>query len=82
MTYSWAVLFEAGLRSPRASGKSELRYESLKNKFSLILFAYNLMIGYSKKNGENYARESFRWKEIAGEQALCLRKGWKKSRGS
>ena len=24
-------------------------YESLKSKFSLILFAYNLMIGYSKK---------------------------------
>ena len=37
-------------RKPRAIGaKFELRYESLKSKFSLILFAYNLMIGYSKK---------------------------------
>ena len=34
--------------------KFELRYESLKSKFSLTLFAYNLMIGYSKKNRENY----------------------------
>ena len=32
-------------------------YESLKSKFSLILFAYNLMIGYFKKNRENYSRE-------------------------
>ena len=31
------------------SAKFELRYESVKKKFSLILFAYNLMIGYSKK---------------------------------
>ena len=30
--------------------KFELGYESLKMKFSLILFVYNLMIGYSKKN--------------------------------
>ena len=34
--------------------KFELRYESLKSKFSLTLFAYNSMIGYSKKNRENY----------------------------
>ena len=33
--------------------------ESLKNKFSLILFAYNLMIGYSKKNIENHPRAAF-----------------------
>ena len=41
------------------SAKFELRYESLKSKFSLILFAYNLMIGYSKKNRENYPRKCF-----------------------
>ena len=32
--------------------KFDLRYESLKSKFSLILFAYNPMIGYSKKHRE------------------------------
>ena len=35
------------------------------------------MIGYSKKNIENYPRECFWWKETACEQALCLGKGWK-----
>ena len=65
------------LWTPWVSAKFELRYESLKNKFSLILFAYNLMIGYSKKNIENYPRECFWWKETACEQALCLGKGWK-----
>ena len=49
-----AGLFEAGLREPRVSAKFELKYESLKSKFSLIPFAYKLMIGYSKKNRENY----------------------------
>ena len=39
--------------------KFELRYESLKIKFSLIFFAFNLMIGYFKKNRENYPRYSF-----------------------
>ena len=34
-------------------------YESLKSKFSLILFVYNLMIGYFKKNRENYPRDYF-----------------------
>ena len=33
--------------------------ENVKSKFSLILFAYNLMIGYFKKNRENYPREYF-----------------------
>ena len=51
------VLFEAGLRQPRVITKFELGYENLKSKFSLILFAYNLMIGHSKKNRENYLRE-------------------------
>ena len=43
----------------RVSAKFELRYESLTSKFSLILFAFSLMIGYSKKNRENYPRECF-----------------------
>jgi len=33
--------------------KFEFRYESVKRKFSFILFAHYLMIGYSKKNREN-----------------------------
>ena len=37
--------------------------ESLKGKFSLILFVNNLMIGYSKKNRENCPRKCFWWKE-------------------
>ena len=49
---TWAGLFEAGSRQPSVSVKFELRYESLKSRFSLILFAYNLMIGYPKKNRE------------------------------
>ena len=57
---AWAGLFEAGLRYPRVSAKFELKYESLKSKSSLILFTYNLMIGYSKKNRENYPRKCFR----------------------
>ena len=57
---AWAGFFEAGLRYPRVSTKFELKYESLKNKSSLILFTYNLMIGYSKKNRENYPRKCFR----------------------
>ena len=39
--------------------KFELKYESLKSKFSLILFAYNLMIGYSKKNKEIIRESAF-----------------------
>ena len=35
------------------------------------------MIGYSKKNIENYPRECLWWKETACEQTLCLGKGWK-----
>ena len=34
-------------------------YENLKSKFSLILFVYNLMIGYFKKNRGNYPRDYF-----------------------
>ena len=40
--------------------KFEFRYwKSLKSKFSLILFAYNLMIGWSKQNIENYPSKCF-----------------------
>ena len=49
----------AGLRQPRVSAKFEFRYESLKHKFSFILFVYNLMIGCSKKNWDNYPRKCF-----------------------
>ena len=53
---SRAGLFEAGLRS-RVSAKFELKYESSKSKFSLILFADNLMIGYSKRNKEKLSEK-------------------------
>ena len=40
--------------------KFDLKYAgSLKSKFNLILFAYNLMIGYSKKNRENILEPAF-----------------------
>ena len=32
----------------------------LKSKFSLILLVYNLVIGCSKKNRENYVRKCFK----------------------
>ena len=54
----WAELFKAGLRYPRVSSKFEFRYESLKSKFSLIIFVNNLLIGYSKKNRENCPRNA------------------------
>ena len=50
-------LFEAWLRKPSVSVKFELRYESLTKQIQLILFAYNLIIGYSNKNRENYFSE-------------------------
>ena len=43
--------------------KFEFRYESLKSKFSFILFVNKLMIGYSKKKRENYAGKCFSAKE-------------------
>ena len=58
-----AELFKAGLRWPRVSSKFEFRYESLKSKFSWILFVNSLMIGYSKENRENCPRKCFWWKE-------------------
>ena len=48
-----------GLVVLRVSGKFKLRYESLENKFSLVHFAYDLIIGYSKNNIENYPKECF-----------------------
>ena len=35
------LLKSSGQGQPRVSAKCELRYESLKSKFSLILFAFN-----------------------------------------
>ena len=43
----------------RVRAKFEFRFESLKSKFSFILFTYNLMIGCSKKNRENYPGKCF-----------------------
>ena len=56
---TWAGLFEAGLRWLRVSAKFELGYQGSKGMFSLILFAYNLMIGCSKKIREIFSRECF-----------------------
>ena len=39
-----AGLFKGGFRQPRVSAKFELRNESLKSKFSLILLVNKLMI--------------------------------------
>ena len=43
--------------------KFELRYESLKSKFSLIHFAYNLMTGHFKKNRKIIRESVFDKKE-------------------
>ena len=47
-----------GYPPPLPHKKFELRYESLKSKFTLILFAYILMSWHSKKNRENYPRNA------------------------
>ena len=39
--------------------KSNLRSESFKRNFSIIVFVYKLMIGCSKKNRENYLKKNF-----------------------
>ena len=54
---AWAGLGKAGLRQRRVRAKFEFKYKGLKNKLSLIHFVYNLMIGSSKKNRENYPRK-------------------------
>ena len=38
--------------------KSNLRSESFKRNFSIIVFVYKLMIGCSKKNRENYLKRT------------------------
>ena len=48
----------------------EFRYEILKANFCLILFAYNLMIEYFKRNWKNYSRKFFRSKLGPGIQAV------------
>lgn len=39
--------------------KSDLRYESFERTFSIILFAYNVMLRRSKNNKENYLEKAF-----------------------
>ena len=46
-------------KQARVSTKFEFRYESLKSKFSWIIFTYNLVTGYSEKSAENYPRKCF-----------------------
>ena len=41
-TYTWAELFKAGLITQGSAKFNSARFESLKSKFSLILFAYNM----------------------------------------
>ena len=53
---NWAGLFEAGIKS----------------KFSLILFAYNLMTGYSKRIDNNYSPK-WRWPVVAFTEAVKRR---------
>ena len=54
---------QSGVKITLVSEKFDFRYESLKSKFSLILLVCNLVIGSSKKNGENYLRKYFETKE-------------------
>ena len=51
------LLFQAGLTLPWVSAKFELRCERLKSRFSLILFADNLIID-TLKSIEKIIRES------------------------
>ena len=70
---TWAGLFKAGSRQPRVSAKwFEFRYESLNSKFRLIVFAYNLIIGWSGKNRENYLGKCFWTKEKKTGSNLAL----------
>ena len=52
------LLAENALRPSNKALNSD-RFESLKANFSLILFVYNLMIEYSKKNIKNFLRKCF-----------------------
>ena len=53
-------MFKVELGSLRLSAKFKLGCKSLKkNKFILILFVYNLMIGYAKMNSKNYPTKCF-----------------------
>ena len=46
--------------------ESDLRFENFNRKYMIILSFFNLVIGYFKKNRENYSRKAFeqRNKEI------------------
>ena len=43
--------------------KCSLRSEGFKRKFSIIIFVYNLMTGYSSKKRENYPRKTLKQKD-------------------
>ena len=49
---SWAGLFEAGLRQHRVVQNFEFRYESVKRKFSLNVFANSWWLDGLKNNRE------------------------------
>ena len=52
-----------GYVNPGLVRNFEFRYESGKSRFRWVLFVYNLMTGYSKKNRENYLKKGFWIKE-------------------
>ena len=54
-----AVQSRVVITQASVSTKFEFRYESLKSKFSWIIFTYNLVTGFSKKSAENYLRKCF-----------------------
>ena len=60
MTHSQGRVVRSCVKTtPRISAKFEFRYESLESEFSSILFSYNLMIGYSKKNRKIIQESAF-----------------------
>ena len=69
---------------PWVSAGFEYSYKSLKSKFSLILFVYNLMIGCSKENGANYPKKYGRekGKMLASEASSSVGLGRGKERRS
>ena len=55
----WAMLFKTGLSQARVIVKFEFRYDSVKSKFVVIVFVYNLMTGCSEKKRKNDMRICF-----------------------
>ena len=52
-------IVQSGVKLTQGWVKFEFSYESLKGKFSLILFVNNVMTGRSKRNRENYPIKCF-----------------------